>query len=172
MFYRHSIVPRAMAIVAMVGLSAGCSAIIHNGTVLTTDTYDLWSDRVDHIPYVFHFADGHVEAYDDQGNAWTDAERRLQAYPGARVEVYVDGARTPSAALCDKPATVALAATTTGKPNVVSVLCDNTRTVVSFTDHVKPGALAARKAYISRVRRLLLDGIWACDPDQPEPLPS
>lgn len=172
MFYRHRIVPRAMAIVAMVGLSAGCSAIIHNDTVLTTDTYDLWSDRVDQIPYVFHFADGHTEAYDDRGNAWTDAEGRLQAHSGARVEVYVDGARAPSASLCDKPTTPAQAATTTGRANVVSALCDSTRTVVSFTDHVKPGALAARKAYISRVRRLLLDGIWACDPDQPEPLPS
>lgn len=172
MFYRHWIVPRAITIVAMVGLSAGCSAIIHNDTVLTTDTYDLWSERVDHIPYFFHFAGGHTETYDERGDTWADAGRQSQDYPGERVEVYVDGAPARTSSLCGRSAGQGPAVADPGREKVVSALCDNARTVVSVTDRVKPDALAARRAYIARVRRLVLDGIWATDPGQPEPLPE
>lgn len=161
----------ALVIIVSTGLSVGCSVVTETRTVEMSDTYQHWSDRMDHIPFLFHFADGHLEAFDDHGKTWEDAGSKVEASGTDRVEVYVGNFTGPSDSLCTgEPKRQPVAADAVGA-NVVSALCDQARTVVSFSDHARPRVLAARKSYIARTRHLLLNGIWKSVAQEPDPRP-
>lgn len=161
----------ALTLIAVTGLSVGCSVISQTRTVQASDTYQRWAGQMDHIPFLFHLPDGQLEAFDDHGNTWAAPGSEVEANDADRVEVYVGNFSGLSPSLCaGKPHEQAPAANVAGI-NVVSALCDRSRTVVSFGDRARPRVLAARKAYIARTRHLLLNGIWKSVAQEPDPRP-
>lgn len=160
-----------MTMIAVTGLAAGCSAITETRTVETADTYQRWSTQMDHIPFLFHLPDGRLEAFDDHGKAWSEAGSQVEAGDANRVEVYVGKFPGPSASLCEDEPRPPASSVDASKANVVSALCDHSRTVVSFSDLARPKALAARTAYIAHTRYLLLNGIWKSVAQEPDPKP-
>lgn len=157
------------AMILITGLLTGCGLSLSTGTVQTSDTYSLWEARLDHMPFLVHFPDGKLEAFDDDGRAWPDASQGLDDSSTRRVEVYVGG--LPGAvSLCGGPSINAPRGGEANGANVVSVLCDRSRTVVSFSDRVRPRVVAATRSYIPHVRHLLLEGIWESVAQEPEPL--
>jgi predicted ABC-class ATPase len=161
----------ALVIMATTGLSVGCSAITQTTTVEASDTYQHWSDKMDHMPFLFHLPDGRTEAFDDHGKAWADAGSHVETSGADRVEVYVGNFPGPSDTLCAVRPKAQPAGATANDANVVSALCDQSRTVVSFSDHVRPRVLAATGDYVGRVRHLLLNGIWKSVAQEPDPRP-
>lgn len=161
---------RALTIVLVTGLATGCGLRLSTSTVQPSDTYGLWEDRLDRMPFLFHFPDGHIEAFDDHGGALTEAGDTSGVDSGRRVEVYIGGFPSSAGSLCGAPVVHLSPGTEPGGANVVSALCDRSRTVVSFSDHVRPRVLAATRSYVPRVRHLLLEGIWESVAQEPEPL--
>lgn len=160
-----------LGIVALVAaLSAGCAAHLQTRTVQSGDTYDLWAARMEHMPFVFHEPDGHVDVYDAGGNAWTGSTNGLQDGSAARVEVYEGRFAAPTGTMCTPSAPALKAGSTSGNANVVAAICDRDRTVVSFSDKVRPRVLGAKTEYVPRVRHLLLEGIWESVAQEPAPL--
>jgi hypothetical protein len=153
----------------MAGLSAGCAAHLQTRTVQSSDTYDLWASRLEHMPFVFHLADGHADVYDVHGRPWTGPTDGLQDGHTQRVEVYVGTLGAPSAAMCSP---LPPGSTGASEANVVAAICDRSRTVVSFSDHVRDRVLASKTEYVPRVRHMLLEGIWESVAQEPAPLHS
>lgn len=164
--FRHTLV-----VIVSTGLSVGCSAITETRTVESADTYARWSQTMDHIPFVFHLADGRLEAFDDHGGPWAFPGAQVEASDADRVEVYVGHFSGPSDSLCAVKPDASLPAPDAKGANVVSALCDKSRTVVSFSDNAKPRVLASRKGYVAHVRYLLLNGIWKSVAQEPDPRP-
>lgn len=162
----------AMVVIALAALASGCSAITTTETVKASDTYDVWSSRMDHMPFLFHFPGGLVEVFDDHGDVLAGMSESKDPESGNRVDIYVDERPSASMSLCDPMADEHLSTIDPKGPNVVSALCENTRSVVSFTDHARPRVLAARSSYVARARHLLLDGIWTSVAQTPDPLPQ
>lgn len=155
---------RAILVLAVATLGAGCSAHLQTRTVQLSDTYDLWAARLEHMPFVFHHPNGAVEAYDVHGTAWKgDIDTR-------RVEVFegIDGA-LPTA-LCTTPDSTGTASQHVGTGEVTAAICDRQRTVVSFNESVRERVLASKPTYVPRVRHLLLEGIWESVAQEPAPL--
>jgi len=161
----------ALVIVVSTGLSVGCSAITQTSTVEASDTYLHWSEQMDHMPFLFHLPDGRMEAFDDHGKVWADAGGHVEASGSDRVEVYVGNVPGPSDALCAVGPKGRPPSANADAANVVSALCDHSRTVVSFRDHARPRVLAATGDYVGRVRHLLLNGIWKSVAQEPDPRP-
>lgn len=151
-------------VLALAALGAGCSAHLQTRTVQASDTYDLWSARMEHMPFVFHHGNGTVDAYDAHGNAWTGDEGTQ------RVEVYEGGTAGSTRALCTDAHNVPTAPGSPTGDSISAALCDRRRTVVSFNDTVRARELAAKAAYVARVRHLLLEGIWESVAQEPAPL--
>ena len=167
----NRVLRHALVVIASTGLSVGCSAITETRTVESADTYVRWSQTMDHIPFVFHLADGRLEAFDDHGGPWASPGAQVEASDVDRVEVYVGHFAGPSDSLCAGQPQASLLATDAAGENVVSALCDKSRTVVAFSDHARPRVLAARKSYVAHVRHLLLNGIWKSVAQEPDPRP-
>jgi hypothetical protein len=161
----------ALVIIASTGLSVGCTAVTQTRTVETSDTYQHWSEKMDHMPFLFHLPDGRTEAFDDHGKAWADAGSHIEASGADRVEVYIGNFSGPSDTLCAVQPKAQLSNASADDANVLSALCDHSRTVVSFSDHARPRVLAATDNYVGRVRHLLLNGIWKSVAQEPDPRP-
>jgi hypothetical protein len=160
----------ALAAIAITGLSVGCTVMTDTKTVQTSDTYQLWSARMDRMPFLFHLPDGQLEAFDDHGHAWSETASQVEASDADRVEVYIGSFSTLPTSLCEGKTQLA---STSSAPtaNVVSALCDRSRTVVSFGDQARSKVLAARETYIAHTRYLLLNGIWKSVAQEPDPRP-
>ncbi len=157
------------AMILITSLATGCSLRLSTGTVQTTDTYSLWEGRLDRLPFLVHFPNGKLEEFDDHGNAWPDANPGSDDSSARRVEIYTGGLQR-AMSLCGSPSTSAPLSGEANGANVVSVLCDGSRPVVSFSDRVRPRVIADTRSYIPRVRHLLLEGIWESVAQEPEPL--
>jgi len=161
----------ALAAIAITGLSVGCTVMTETRTVETSDTYQLWSDRMDRMPFLFHLPDGQLEAFDDHGHAWNAAASQVEASDTDRVEVYLGSFSGLPTSLCEGKTQLSSTSATTPNANVVSALCDRSRTVVSFSDRARSKVLAARETYIAHTRHLLLNGIWKSVAQEPDPRP-
>lgn len=169
---RYRTVRNALALILITGLSVGCSTITQTSTVKESDNYVHWAKRIDHIPFLFHYPDGHVEVLDSKGNSWPSNVVQAEAHSADRVEIYVGNFSGSAATLCAETSAYEPATIDSTDRNVVSALCDRSRTVVSLTEHRRPEVLATKATYLSRVRRLLLNCIWESPAQQPEPFYS
>ncbi|NII56218.1 hypothetical protein [Luteibacter sp. SG786] len=151
-------------------LSTGCAAHLQTRTVQDGDTYDLWAARMEHMPFVFHEPDGHVDVYDVRGNAWTGPTNGLKDGSADRVEVYEGHFAAATGTMCMPSASALAAGNAAGSANVVAAICDRGRTVVSFSDKVRARVLDTKTEYVPRVRHLLLEGIWESVAQEPAPL--
>ncbi|SDG01553.1 MULTISPECIES: hypothetical protein [Rhodanobacteraceae] len=168
MQFRLTTVRSALAVFLVMSVLTGCAAVTETSTVKEKDTYDLWDKRMDHIPFVFHDADGAVTAFDNRGDIFSKAATAVEAERGRRVEIWVGHFSGPLKTLCSgAPASVPDAK----GPTVVSALCDRDRSVVSFADRARERVIATRPVYIARARKLLLNGIWESVAQEPDPLP-
>jgi hypothetical protein len=161
----------ALAAIAITGLSVGCTVMTETKTVETSDTYQLWSARMDRMPFLFHLPDGQLEAFDDRGHAWSEPASQVEASDADRVEVYVGSFSGLPTSLCEGKTQLSSTSATAPTANVVSALCDRSRTVVSFSDQARSRLLTARTSYIARTRHLLLNGIWKSVAQEPDPRP-
>lgn len=146
-------------------LATGCSLHLQTRTVRSDDTYERWDARMQAMPFVFHDASGREEVFGADGKPWHGPARRFDGM--AHVEVYVGSFGRPYQATCTSVPPPA--ASGHGDANVVAVLCDGTRPVVSYGDDVLDRVLAARPGYLPRVRHLLLEGIFESVAQEPEP---
>lgn len=168
MYLEFSTIRNALALLVGVSLMTGCAARTEIRTVQDSDSYSLWSKAMDHIPFVFHYPDGHLEAFNDHGEVFSQPASVLEAERGDRVEIYVGHFKGPGKSLCySTPDTVP----TDKGPTVVSALCDHERSVVSFSDHARDRVLAEKPLYIARARSLLLNGIWESPSQEPNQIP-
>ncbi len=151
-------------------LSAGCAAHLQTRTVQDGDTYDLWAARMEHMPFVFHEPDGHVDVYDASGNTWKGPTNGLQDGSADRVEVYEGHYAAATGTMCTPSTTALTAGRAAGSANVVAAICNRGRTVVSFSDKVRARVLDTKTEYVPRVRHLLLEGIWESVAQEPAPL--
>lgn len=161
---------RLGTMIFITALSAGCAAHLQTKTVQTSDTYDLWASRMQTMPFVIHRQDGHTELVDVHGDPWHGATTGLQDGSAQRVEVYEGAFAAPSAAMCKPPMALPHGGNTASSDNVVAAICDQGRTVVSFSDKLRSRVLGNNSEYVSRVRHLLLEGIWESVAQEPAPL--
>jgi len=164
--------PCLAVMLLVTALSTGCAAHLQTRTVQDGDTYDLWAARMEHMPFVFHEPDGHVDVYDASGNAWMGSTEGLKDGSGDRVEVYEGHFTAATFSMCTPPAPALTAGNAAGPANVVAAICDRSRTVVSFSDKVRTRVLDTKTEYVPRVRHLLLEGIWESVAQEPAPLHS
>ncbi len=156
--------------ILVTALSAGCAAHLQTKTVQTSDTYDLWASRMQSMPFVIHQKDGQIALVDVHGDPWRGSTEGLQDGSAQRVEVYEGAFAAPSATMCKAPMAPPRSGITASSDNVVAAICDRDRTVVSFSDTIRPRVLGSKTEYVSRVRHLLLEGIWESVAQEPEPL--
>lgn len=168
MHVKFNVVRNSFALLVVISMMAGCGARTEIRTVQDNDTYSFWNKKMDHIPFVFHYPDGRLEAFDDHGQVFSQPAAALEAERGDRVEIYVGHFDGPVKSLCYSSPD---AAPTSKGPTVVSALCDHERSVVSFSDHARDRVLAAKSLYVARTRSLLLNGIWESPAQEPNQLP-
>jgi hypothetical protein len=161
---------QALQIVLVAGLSAGCAANLETKTVQGSDTYQKWDAQMNQMPFNFHYPDGHIESFDVHGNVWP-VPLGLSKPAGERVEVYFGHFPRLPPTMCSSHLNLSGPAIDQTTPNVVASICDHDRVVVSFRDHVRPRVLVEKSEYVSRVRHVLLEGIWESAAQEPDPLP-
>jgi hypothetical protein len=146
----------SFALLALTTVIAGCGVSTEIRTVQDGDTYSRWYREMDRIPFLFHYPDGRLEAFNDHGEPLGQFAAAVEAERGDRVEIYVGHFDGPAKSLCySTPDTLP----TNSGPTVVSALCDHERSVVSFSDHAQDQVLAAKSLYVARARSVLLNGI-------------
>lgn len=156
MHAKINMVRKSFALLAFTTVIAGCGVRTEIRTVQDGDTYSRWYREMDRIPFVFHYPDGHLEAFNDHGQPLSQFAATLEAARGDRVEIYIGHFDGPAKSLCySTPDTLP----TNKGPTVVSALCDHERSVVSFSDHAKGQALSEKSLYVARARSVLLNGI-------------
>lgn len=156
---------RGCLILVATVLATGCSLHLQTRTVRSDDTYERWDARMQAMPFVFHDASGREDVFAADGKPWDGPAPRLDGMD--HVEVYVGNFDRPYPASCTSAPPPA--APGHGDANVVAVLCDGARTVVSYGDEVLDRVLAAKPRYLPRVRHLLLEGIFESVAQEPEP---
>ncbi len=160
---------RVCALLTLSTLVGGCATRLETQTVRDEDTYSVWWSRTQQVPFVFHYPDGRLEAYDGKGARYSKAAALIEAEHDDRVEIYLGRFDGPEKTLCYSAPD---ASTNERGPTVLAALCDHQRSVVSLSNRARGSVLAAAKGpYIAWTRRKLLNGIFQSAAQEPDVRP-
>ncbi|SKB30842.1 hypothetical protein [Luteibacter sp. 22Crub2.1] len=91
---------RPIGLAAIAVALAGCATRTEMQMVRDEDTYNVWSSRIQHLPFVVHQPDGRFEAYDGTGAPFPKAAAMVEAEHDDRVEIYIGRFDGPDKTLC------------------------------------------------------------------------
>ncbi|MGA7437114.1 MAG: hypothetical protein WBW32_03175 [Luteibacter sp.] len=150
------------------GMLAGCGATVDTFAVRPEDTPLRWDRAMASMPFLLHFPDGRMVAYDQDGRPWPGVHANDLSHISGHVEMFVGPFQATGSPMCSAHPTLSRVEAGARIPNLAVVLCDHERAVDAFSDTVPVTTLGAPATLTAHARQLLLEGIQDSSAQQPE----